>query len=546
MKTCLKYAAAASLMLLCACRKDATEQMLDRLDEVIASKELYGKRFDREVDSLRVTLRDAPNDSLRWVAANRLFESYITYNIDTAARYVGQMYDYAAAVGDRRLQFLSNTSDIAVLISRNNIHEAYERVLAIDTTAIDRMMRASYYTRKMSVYSRLAEGDDSAPRRAAYADTLSRIRRVRMDFPGHSHITRRRMRALELMNEGLYDDALGVLLPLYETGRNHRTRARIAYNIANAYEALGDRVRCKYWLASAACSDLQTPVREYLSLYRLALMMFEDKDMERAARYIQCTTADVLSCNYNTRIFQSSQAEMIINQAVVYSINSRSRILTATVVLFLILFAIIVLLLFHTLGQHRKVQRINAIISRVNGQLHERNEELSALNGQFRLLNDRLRDANKIKDSYVFRYMDLSARYIGHVDSYRHELRRTARAEGPEAVIAKLRAPSNVDREYRDFYRIFDETFLGIFPDFVERVNELLEPSARFPVRDDRTLPTELRILAAIRLGITDSGRIASFLNCAAPTVYTYRTKLRNSALCPRAEFETRIRDIGL
>ena len=46
-------------------------------------------------------------------------------------------------------------------------------------------------------------------------------------------------------------------------------------------------------------------------------------------------------------------------------------------------------------------------------------------------------------------------------------------------------------------------------------------------------------------LGITDSGRIARFLNCAPTTVYTYRTKLRNMAL-DREGFEERIRRIGL
>lgn len=82
--------------------------------------------------------------------------------------------------------------------------------------------------------------------------------------------------------------------------------------------------------------------------------------------------------------------------------------------------------------------------------------------------------------------------------------------------------------------------------DYVERVNELLEEPARFPVRSDGALSTELRILAVMRLGITDSGCIASFLNCASATVYTYRTKLRNSALGSRSDFENRVRRIGL
>ena len=45
---------------------------------------------------------------------------------------------------------------------------------------------------------------------------------------------------------------------------------------------------------------------------------------------------------------------------------------------------------------------------------------------------------------------------------------------------------------------------------------------------------------------LSDSGRIAGFLNCAPATAYTYRTKLRNSALGSRSDFETRIKHIGL
>ena len=95
--------------------------------------------------------------------------------------------------------------------------------------------------------------------------------------------------------------------------------------------------------------------------------------------------------------------------------------------------------------------------------------------------------------------------------------------------------------EYEDYYRIFDETFLGLYPDFVERVNELLDEDSRFSLEDGRRLPKELRILAAIRIGITESGKIAKFLKCSPNTVYTYRTRLKRSALCPKDEFEAKI-----
>ena len=145
--------------LLCACHKSENEQIFDKLDRVIAKKHLYEERFVRHADSLRRELRAAGDDTLRWQTANRLFDSYITYNIDTAARYVGLMHNYADATGSREMKFLSTTCDVSVLIARNNIEEAYERILSLDTVGITRRMRASYYTQQMVVFGRLASGD---------------------------------------------------------------------------------------------------------------------------------------------------------------------------------------------------------------------------------------------------------------------------------------------------------------------------------------------------------------------------------------------------
>lgn len=142
----------AGVALLCACHKSENEQIFDKLDRVIAKKHLYEERFVRHADSLRRELRAAGDDTLRWQTANRLFDSYITYNIDTAARYAGLMHNYADATGSREMKFLSTTCDVSVLIARNNIEEAYERILSLDTVGITRRMRASYYTQQMVVF----------------------------------------------------------------------------------------------------------------------------------------------------------------------------------------------------------------------------------------------------------------------------------------------------------------------------------------------------------------------------------------------------------
>ena len=140
--------------------------------------------------------------------------------------------------------------------------------------------------------------------------------------------------------------------------------------------------------------------------------------------------------------------------------------------------------------------------------------------------------------------MALSVHYIDMISETRNEIRTIAKSEGLDAVMKALRSPSVMYKEYENYYRIFDETFLGIYPDFVEKVNALMTEESRFILNGEKTLPTELRILAAIRIGITESGKIAKFLKCSPNTVYTYRTKLKRSAVCPKEVFEAEISKI--
>lgn len=63
---------------------------------------------------------------------------------------------------------------------------------------------------------------------------------------------------------------------------------------------------------------------------------------------------------------------------------------------------------------------------------------------------------------------------------------------------------------------MYDNAFIHIHPDFVERVNELLRPECRIELAEGELLNTDLRILSLLRLGITESQRIAQILNYGA------------------------------
>ena len=110
-----------------------------------------------------------------------------------------------------------------------------------------------------------------------------------------------------------------------------------------------------------------------------------------------------------------------------------------------------------------------------------------------------------------------------------------------------LRRSNHIKSVYvRRFMKIttiedFDDAFLELFPDFVAQVKALLVPEAELRIKPKERLNTDLRVLALIYLGITDSKQIADLLRYSLPTIYNSRTRMRNLARDDREHFEEKV-----
>ena len=102
----------------------------------------------------------------------------------------------------------------------------------------------------------------------------------------------------------------------------------------------------------------------------------------------------------------------------------------------------------------------------------------------------------------------------------------------------RLQSAEQLVQEEQSFYADFDEAFVTLFPKFIDNFNALLPEQAQVHPKRDEILNTELRIFALIRLGVTDSNRIAHFLNYSVPTIYSYRSRLRNKSLLDKNAFD--------
>lgn len=498
------------------CTPPHLKSALRELDQVIKESAFYQEEFEHRNDSLRNCL-----SSGSWESANALFQSYLHFSADSAGRYIAIMEKRA---GNQK-QSLKTTIDKCYLLGTAHYEEsALALFQSLDAKEVQEAGLSQDYLRTgIKIFTNLSRFSHPLQKDRGFSDSLNVYRNtfIAQDTVSYEG---RKLLAQSLRDKGETQRALSIFQACFNdtAETDYHQLTSIAYNMARLYGMEGDDESKQTWLAKSAIYDFKASNRDFLSLYELALTLYKERDYERAGRYISAHLGNVYAGDFQAQVIRSSGAQNIIVEAALRAERQKQTVQVIAIIV-LVIFALFILWLL--------VIRHNQAI------------KLSKANKALEEVNSALTNANKIKDNYVFRYIDLSAKYLDKIEEYRHQLRQIARNQGTDALLKELRNAANY-ADYKEFYRIFDQTFLGIFPGFVAGVNALLQEDARFVCTPDNALPTEIRILASIRLGIDESPHIASFLKCSLSTVYTYRAKMRNRALCPKDEFEQRVREL--
>ena len=79
-----------------------------------------------------------------------------------------------------------------------------------------------------------------------------------------------------------------------------------------------------YYLAKSAIVDLKLSIKEYIALHKLAYLLYQQGDIERAYKYLTRSMADAVFCNARFRAISITQSYPIIDQA--YRIKSAQEL----------------------------------------------------------------------------------------------------------------------------------------------------------------------------------------------------------------------------
>ena len=166
-----------------------------------------------------------------------------------------------------------------------------------------------------------------------------------------------------------------------------------------------------------------------------------------------------------------------------------------------------------------------------NNELKDSNNELKDSNKALRSSNDELENTNTKRELMANAFIMLCYQYIERLESQRKLVIRKIRANQQNELLSTLSSSKLSTEENQNFLSQFDKIFLSLYPSFVNELNSLLIPEAQIELKEDNKLTPSLRVAALVRLGVTESPKIAGILSYSLQTIYNYRSTLKNSAI---------------
>lgn len=503
------------------------EEALRSLDKVMENQDEIAAKKTARIDSLKFMPSVAADASSLYDAYDALFREYHKWNLDSAYVYADRKAELAAEIGSEDL-ICDAALDLAGQHLISTLYsEAISTLESLDPETVVSCGRLPEYLYLWyDIYHGMVEITKS--------ESLCRVYREKEQYYldlCRQHITDDcilyyNTQAKVMISQGRCEEFIALVRRKIDAGQaSIEDLARLHYWEGRAYQAMGDKRNALINFAIGARYDFTIPVRTYGSLIVLTGICHETGDIQRAYRYATRAYIDSVDMNDSMRVNRIADLfPDIIVQYEQYAAAKRRQIA---------LFIIALLMLLAALSFALVLLRRNL------SRLHRANEEI---------VNNarRLEESNRIKDTYLGEFMSLFSEHINSLEKYRSSLRVAAKQNDFEVLLQELRSEDFIDSEWEYLYDKFDKTFLGLFPDFVKGLNALLREDRQIGAGlREGELTNELRVFALMRLGVTEPSRISKFLRLSSTTVYNYRVKLRNSAICPRDEFETNLMHIG-
>ncbi|HMO32927.1 MAG TPA: DUF6377 domain-containing protein [Lacibacter sp.] len=515
-----------------------SDSLLNYLDKVIMNKQVYSTLKEHRLDSIKslILLSNSPYQKAGYY--RQLFLEYEHFNLDGALRAAKEKRAIALQIDSKDLLVEADMNMAQILGKLGMYKEAFEILEKINRNEINPDALQHYYHIYHSTYLLLYESAFSEEERFKYNSMIRAYKDTLLSTFDTTSSGFKLVLAGKYLQDEKADLALAITLEAYNKAVNLKEKSNLFYSLSIAYEGVRDVEKQKLYLIKASVRDIEYANKSYIALRKLAVILYQQGDLERAYTYIRCAMEDAHFAKARFRMLEISETLPIITASYDKKMQSDKRKLSFYLISISVLTGLLFILIIFIFRQLKKISAAEAFVK-------IKNEELGQMNQKLIALNEKLSEADNVKQVYIGYVFRLYSSFIDKLEEYRLNLHKKIRNQQFDDALKITSSANLFNLELKEFFQNFDAIFLGIFPKFLEDFNEMLKPEEQIIPKAGDILTPELRVFALIRLGISDSGKIAELLHYSPQTIYNYKLKIKNKLKVPKEEFYTLLQQIG-
>jgi len=523
------------------------DSLFRELDNKIKNRSLYLELKEARIEELKSEkIRSSNSISKIYTLNSAIYNEYKSYISDSAIQYLHYNMDIAYSLNSPEKINETCIASAEIFSGLGMYKEAIDIMDNVKREYLDKTHWIEYYSSQRQIYSGLGLYTQNKRDRwrywrknDAYKDSI-----LSLADPGSEVALR--LKETTVREQGKIDEALKINdQRLQHIKMGTPGYALITFHRSLLYRKKGDSDQEKKYLILSAISDIQSAIKDNASIPSLANILMQEGDVNRAYTYVRFSLDNIN--DYNTRVRSSEiiNIQSIIDKAYQEKSNEQRKKLRIFLIITSILSVLLIISVCYVYKQMRKGIIISKRLKETNKELNALNQKLHTMNSNLKNINIEVTEANYIKEEYIGYFLDQCSKYIDKMDEYRKTVNKKIQNKEIENLFKLSKNNTLKEDELKEFFVNFDNMFIHLFPDFVDKFNSLLQDDEQIILRKGEVLNTELRIYALMRLGIDDSTKIANFLGYSVNTIYNYRAKIKNKAKISREDFEWTVKKIG-
>ena len=509
--------------------KGDNNQLYKQLDAALAQRAHYVELKEKSLNEIKQGAKYVTSNEDKLKLYEQLANEYKAYEYDSAMTYVNKGLILAQKSNNIFFNKRFQLSQTRLLITRGFYAEAKEILQKIEPKEEPRDYQFLYYYTMYGLYNNwstycennefsknydlkkveyLKKAIELSPKKDAFYYYLMGELYYFSNHPNNNKTIQYYKKALSMEKA------------------NSRLHAMTAFALSEVYQKANNLELMEHYLLVAAISDITSATKENVALQDIALFIYKHKtrSLNKAQEYINLSLEDAYTYKSRLRRIEISSKLQLITNAYTDDIKTTNRLLNiALLVIILLLLGVGISSLF--------IRKKNRLLKQKKDEISATSDKMEKLNGQLHLINDELKDTNQKRERLVKVYIDLCYKNIERNSKLRTLVVRKIKANQSKELLSLLSSSSSTEKENKEFLTEFDKAFLSLYPTFVNELNQQLTESAHIQLKENGEMPPILRVCALLRLGITESSKIAGILSYSPQTVYNYRSILKNNAI---------------